>query len=62
LDLIKMGFVVSCTTGMEARVLFGTFSCLRIERWGQELMGSTGKTIMLSGGNFCTFMAIRMHK
>ncbi|XP_060052949.1 reactive oxygen species modulator 1-like [Erinaceus europaeus] len=55
-DRVKMGFVTGCAVGMAAGALFGTFSYLRI----RELMDGIGKTMMLSGDTFGTFMAIGM--
>ncbi|XP_050996004.1 reactive oxygen species modulator 1-like [Acomys russatus] len=57
---VKMGFVMGCAVGMEARTLFGTFSCLSMGMQGRELMGSVGKTRMQTGGTFGAFMAIRV--
>ncbi|CAD7683566.1 unnamed protein product [Nyctereutes procyonoides] len=57
---MKMGFVMSYAVGMAIRALFGIFSCLRIRMWGWELTSGIRKTMMLNGGTFGTFMAIRM--
>ncbi|XP_051019801.1 reactive oxygen species modulator 1-like [Acomys russatus] len=58
-DLMKMGLVMGCAVGRVAGALFSTF-CLRMGMRGWELMGSTGKSMMLSGGTFGAFTAIGM--
>ncbi|XP_037373755.1 reactive oxygen species modulator 1-like [Talpa occidentalis] len=57
---MKMGFVMGGAMGMAAGALFSTFSCLMIGMQGRELRGIIGKTMMLSGGTFGTFMAVGM--
>lgn len=52
----KVDFVMGCTMGMVA----GTFSCLGIGVHGQELIGSTRKTMIQSGSTFGTFMPIKV--
>lgn len=59
-DHVRMGFVMSCAMGMVARALFCTFSSLRFEVWGWELMGGTGETLMQDDGTFGTFTATGM--